>query len=274
MTRFSFSALITVLAFVLSPGTLADYVIEYQEDFSSDPRWITDQPSNYFPEVGVFHATTPNAQTRPGPTRYAGTLVEYDGRSLNLEFDIQPVDLQWSAAVAFGFFDRNLAVDTSEDIPDSHFLYIEIGRVDPGRYVSVRVRGESGAQQLDEAFNVISEGQWYHCVLEYLGGVDSINVTVTNKDTEAPVADLEISNVGGLPDTLDFLGFARDPRGECCPDCPGYSCSNEATAQLDNVCLRVSTPCPWDISGPYGVPDDTVNTYDLLALLAAWGACP
>ena len=35
-----------------------------------------------------------------------------------------------------------------------------------------------------------------------------------------------------------------------------------------------AAPCPWDISGAGGAPDDVVNLDDLLALLANWGPCP
>ncbi|MFQ5495007.1 MAG: hypothetical protein ACE5EX_06460 [Phycisphaerae bacterium] len=211
-------------------------IVEYSEDFSTDPGWITDQPGNYFwdPTTQTFHATTVNAQPGPSPTRYAYALINYDGGSMTLAFDMQPVDMQWSAGVQFGLFDSNLEASPFV-APDAHYVWVHPGRVDGGLHLSLGVRGGAGVAVVENLWNVYTEGTWYHCVVEYTVSTDEVVLTVTERDTGAPVGTLTIAGVGGLPSDLDYLGFARDPNGRDCPGASGYSCTNQATANLDDI---------------------------------------
>ncbi|MEE8154340.1 MAG: hypothetical protein V3T53_05210 [Phycisphaerales bacterium] len=247
----------------------------YWQDFSCDPEWITDQPDNYYwdSKTETFHATTENVPSReppPPPTRYAYTLVEYNGTSMRLEFDIQPTNLEWSAGVHFGLLDENLTAWYQAD-PDVHFVNVHMDHSDPGRNLHLGIQGGSGVFQQADLLNVLTDGILYHCVLEYVSSTDTVTLTVTDGNEGEPLK-LEITDVGGLPDDLDYLGFARDPIGADClpcpPGCGGFNCLAQATANLDNVQLLEVPACPGDLNG-----DGSVGASDLLILLAFWGPC-
>jgi len=234
---------------------------EYNQTFSSDPHWTTDQPGNYYWDAaaGAFHAQTNNAPPGapapppPPPTRYAYTTVDYNGGSFALEFDMQPVSLQWSAAVMFGLVDQTLSAWSAS----GHQVTVWMGLVDQGRHLTLSAKGLSEVEYAENLWNVISEGTWYHCVVRYDAASDELNLTVRNRGSGAQVGAITLNNLGGLPDNLDYLGFVRDPSGSTCPNAPGYGCSSTATALLDNVSLCVAEGSP-DQDGD-GVADDQDN---------------
>ncbi len=219
-----------------------DYVIEYSEDFSSDPGWTTDQPDNYFWDSGTqsYYAATSNSGPCYTPSRFAYKLIQYDGNSLRLELDFQPIDLQWSAGVAFGLFDNNLMLYGASPpaTPDAHYLHMHPGRSDAGRTIGFYARGNNGvAQAQNIGWNLIVDGTWYRSVIEYDTVTDTATLTITERDSTMYVDSVQLTGLGGLPPDLDYLGFARDPAGECCcgGSCSGYSCSSFATAYVDNI---------------------------------------
>ncbi len=237
----------TVLAMVLlllAAQAYGNYVVEYQEDFTSDPGWTTDQPANYYWDsgTGTYHATTENAPPGapapppPPPTRYAYTPVNYDGNSMKLTFDMQPTDTQWSAAVQFGLYNHVLAGwEQDPETAGARGVYVQLGRADGGIFLTLYVIDSNGIAQYDQVYNVYSDGTWFHFEMEYQCSIDEVVLVMTERDTGAPVATLQAAGFGGLPNTLDYLGFSRDPAGWNCPSAGGYSCTNEATAYLDNV---------------------------------------
>ena len=133
--------------------------VEYTENFSSDPHWVTDQPGNYFWDgaTGTYHATTRNAQPGSPPTRYAYKLVDYDGNSMRLEFDVRPTDIQWSAGVGFGLRDANLQGWDSAQA-EARWAYVFIGRADPGEEIGLYARGGNGLSQYRQSLNLLSDG--------------------------------------------------------------------------------------------------------------------
>ena len=158
---------------------------------------------------------------------------------MKLDFDINPVSLGWSAGVGIGLFDANLALYPGTNVPNPHNIFVHPGRSDGGLSMPLYVRGLNGIQHAEHiGWNIFSEGTWYHCIVQYDQGSDTASLTVTERSTGHLVGSAHVTNIGGLPADLDYLGFARDPAGDCCPVqgwCSGYSCSTSATALLDNV---------------------------------------
>lgn len=222
---------------------------EYVEDFSADPGWVTDQPANYYWDAAqsAFHATTSNCQPGTGPTRYAYRQVQFEGGSMRLEFDLQPVVLGWSAGVHFGLFDSFLRPAAQPpQWPARPHLDVHVGLVDSGRHLSLRVRGDNGGEQSENLWNVIADGQWYSFVVEYSAPADTVTMTARERSSGTIVGVIEFTGVGGLSPELDYLGFARDAVGSCCPPlgggCSGYDQNASATALVDNVRFTPSAP--------------------------------
>jgi hypothetical protein len=241
------------ITFAVCPNITSAFGPQYFSDFSSDPDWITDQPGNYYWDGSQqrFHATTDNAQPSTSPTRYAFTTVDYGGESIRLTFDIQLVQLELEAGVHFGLFDESLwiGVSAAPGSPDTNFFHVHPARRLNGDLVwTLRVRGLNGIEHVEQiGLNLYSEGLWYRCAMTFDSSADSASLTITERDSGDFIGAASVSNIGGLPNDLDFLGFARDPVGHCCPPV-GSGCSEPAwcvgagTAYLDNVRLSQLLP--------------------------------
>lgn len=235
-----FEKIVSTFSFGAVTGLSSRDRVIYSTDFSSDPKWTTDQPQNYFWDSGTqtYHVTTPNANPGYSPSRYAYTKVDFNGGSMKLEFDMKPTDLQWSAGFAFGLFDKNFSIFPQEG-KDVRYIHVHPGLVDQGRHLGFYVRGKNGIQYSENLWDVLSENNWYRVVIEYDSVSDTVTLTTSDRNTGTAVGTMQISNIGGLPEDLDYLGFARDPVGDCCTTtgCPGFSCSSVATGYIDNVIL-------------------------------------
>ncbi len=86
--------------------------IIYQSDFSTDPAWMTDQPSNYYwnQTAGTYHAKVENNAPGHRPNRYSYKAVTWTGDSLELKWDVKITRMDWSGGVCFGLFDEDLAL--------------------------------------------------------------------------------------------------------------------------------------------------------------------
>ncbi|MDD5110634.1 MAG: hypothetical protein PHI63_05500 [Patescibacteria group bacterium] len=214
----------------------------YTTDFTTDPHWTTDQPSNYFWDstAKAFSAKVLNAGV--WPSRFAYTQVDFGGGSVELEFNLKFANLDLSSALSFGLFNSDRSVHNT-DRPSARGFFFKFGRNDQGKAIQLVVIGGSEVERVATLFDGITPGTWYHVVLEYESTVDQATCLVTNRDTAAVIANLQLGNIGGLPADLDFLGFARDPMGSCCPNnCgTGYTCSASASGLIDDIIL--STPC-------------------------------
>ncbi len=218
----------------------------YVDAFSLDPGWVTDQPVNYYWDIAQesFHATTANAQPSQSPTRYAYRPVDYNGESIRLTFDIQLVQLEVEAGVHFGLFDENLMIGALPGSTDVNFLHVHPARRLNGDLIwTLRVIGSNGMQHVEHiGLNSYSEGVWYRCTMTFDAAADLASLQITERDSGALVGTASVSNIGGLPTDLDFLGFARDPAGNCCaPVGAGCTepawCAGSGTAIVDNVTL-------------------------------------
>lgn len=254
MQRLLLSAITTLgmALLLLRPVEARGQGILLHEDFSVDPSWITDQPADYFWDAagGFFHAVTDNAQPAASPTRYAYTLVNYEGQSIRLEFDLELSQLDLEAGVHFGLFDSSLRM--SYDVhssPDTKFLHVHPARDLNGDLIlSLRVRGLNGIERVQHiGSNFYSERVWYHFVVTYNAALDVVALVVTQRDSGEFVGQATIGNIGGLPNNLDYLGFVRDPAGNCCTPVgsgcgePAW-CIGAAHANLDNVVLSELSP--------------------------------
>lgn len=148
------------------------------------------------------------------------------------------MDLQSSAGVHFGLYDERL-VSAGNTPPDVHYINAHVGLVDSGVHFSLYLRGQTGVIQTPQVWNVINVGTTYHCVLAYDAATDAATLSAEVASTGTVVANVEATHVGGLPDDLDYLGFARDPVGDCCPPfgpgCSGFNPMSSAAVLVDNL---------------------------------------
>lgn len=235
-----------LLVSVHAGDTLAqNLVLKYATDFSSDPAWVTDQAENYYwdSESETYHARTENSPPGPPPTRFAYTTVDYQGGAFLVEFDTRPIDIQWSAGVGFGLYDSTFTTWEGGP-PNAQFAHVFIGAADAGVALQVTARGNNGLFRYDQDWNLLSNGTWYRFRFEYDSKADILTMTASVRDTAAIVTVQQVDGLGGFSSSLNRLGFARDPIGECChTGCSGFGCWANATIAIDNVTFYSADDC-------------------------------
>ena len=83
----------------------------YQTDFSSDPGWTTDRPSDYYWDATgqCLHFTVRNEiPSGTHPNRYFYTVLPHAVPSFTITWDEKVTQDMWSANVRFGIYDSQL----------------------------------------------------------------------------------------------------------------------------------------------------------------------
>jgi hypothetical protein len=86
----------------------ADWEVVYQTDFSSDPDWTTNSPSNmnWDPVSQRYHLQSTN-----GSGQYAYKLLPITTISTcKLEYDIETIHLDWASGPIFGLGDSDMDI--------------------------------------------------------------------------------------------------------------------------------------------------------------------
>ena len=102
--KFLIYLFIAVCLLVIVPPLHADgnqqVNVIYQSAFSTDPRWITNNPSSDYwdPTVGMYHFSI-----EPSTGAYAYTGVNYNGGSFTLEYDVILNRIDDGATFRLGF---------------------------------------------------------------------------------------------------------------------------------------------------------------------------
>ena len=102
--KFLIYLFIAACLLVIVPPLQADgnqqVKVIYQSTFSTDPRWITNNPSiDYWdPTMGVYHFSI-----QPSTGAYAYTEVNYDGGPFTLEYDVMLTRIDDGATFRLGF---------------------------------------------------------------------------------------------------------------------------------------------------------------------------
>ena len=213
--------------------------VVYQTDFSSDPGWITDQPSNYYWDqtAGTYHAKVENNAPAYRPNRYFYTPVTWTGGSFDLQVEVKMTRIDWSAGLCFGMFDENLSLLTG-----SQAMYLLLGNVDRGHVLSLYVLGATGPALETTPGGAYGSSAWYTCKISYNADAGTVSLRVANRDSGSEVWSATCSIPGGFTRPLTRLGGSRCGVGEA-----GYGGIDRwavAEAEIDNVVLKQAGAAP------------------------------
>lgn len=120
------AVLFAALAFLPAFATAAtEKNVLYSTDFSSSPKWITNNPTRYYwdPQKEMYHYTMEG-----GTGGYSYIPVEYDGQSFTLEYDLLPVRTDKDSAFRFGLGSTEMDV-TRGTVVLSLFEYSKYGKL-------------------------------------------------------------------------------------------------------------------------------------------------
>lgn len=219
--------------FVFCLPAFAD-TVPYSTDFSTDPGWTTDQPSNYYwdsaGESYFMHAIN----TYPGynPNRYAGRTLPQPVDSFELQWDVKVTQCDWSSGLYFGVWDSSLQGSSSQG---GESIRAVIGRADQGRFFNFEVTANGSGVASSVYPGWLLDTQ-YTFKISYDSEVQVANLSVLET-----VSAQEIWNStllvpgGGFTRDLQFLGSNLGMVGMY--GYSGLSSSAAINANIDNVQL-------------------------------------
>lgn len=176
-------------------------VAPYEENFDSDPGWITNNPSNYYVTEGELHGHGVNDSyeycTVPLSSHHGDFVLEWDSFSDQCD---------WSSGVAFGLFgcDRRFTWWDPLD-PAPQYVHAVYGHNDGGYHVALWLCDDSGSVMETPEQNVGFIDTWLHNTLTFNGsGTVSLAVSV---GTDV-LANFELTGVSGFDESLCQLGMS------------------------------------------------------------------
>jgi hypothetical protein len=226
-------------AFVFILGAFANCALAetwstvYQTDFSTNPGWTTNAPSNMYWDStgGRYHL-----QNTDSANQYTYVLLPTSSR-YKLEFDLMATRNDWAGDIRLGLGDSTMGVPES----NCDAIAVDYWKGDLGNGTLVRYHhsgggggdvpaGGSGYQFLHE-LNV-----WYHNVLTYdsaAGG--SISWQATRVSDGTLMANVSASGVGS------FSGIDRIYSSDIGDT---YAPGSTGAGYIDNIVVSTSEPAP------------------------------
>jgi len=202
-----------------------NWQIVYQTDFSSDPGWITNEPSRYYWDSSdqTFFANQFNIN---GGGCYAYRNVTHRGEdSFRLEWDMIVNSIDYAAALSFGLY----ASDLQADAPPANYAQVILGSEDRGLMAFLAWANPTtygGSLPVQFSLNT-----WYHIVMEYDAAAHTIKADVTMRDTARHFTTLSATNVGPFATDMGCLGSSNVRSGNF--QCPGH----QSFGKFDNIIL-------------------------------------
>lgn len=242
--KWYFVVMVCLLGCLCPPGFAETTV--YCTDFSTNPGWETDQPSNHYWDSTNhwYHVRAENNPPGyPGPTtyqpnRYAGILLPEALGGFRLRWDTQITHSEWSAGIDFGVFDSQMTFRPQY----GQGINAGMSWTDQGNSLFLNVSGAGGFNNLSTepmGGDFWQTGVWYRSYLTYNPATNLVELRFTDRTTGALLwtAGLTVPG-GGFSRELIFLGNSRYG----CVDLEGGAFGLNPYAadegNIDNVSLR------------------------------------
>ena len=219
----------------------------YSTDFSTDPGWMTDQPSTHYWDSAnqwYYVRAENNPPGFPGPTtyqpnRYAGILLPEAVNGFHMRWDTQVTYSEWSGGIDFGVFDSQMAVIGRGG---SQGITVGMSWTDPGNSLFLHISGVDGvANASTEAVggDFWQVGDWYRSYLSYDPWMNLVDLVVTDRATGISIWNASLAVPGGrFNRELIFLGNTRYGVVDLEGGVFGLNPYAVAVANIDNVSLE------------------------------------
>jgi hypothetical protein len=221
-------SLLIMMLMVLAIPAVA---VNYSEDFSSDPGWITDQPSNYYwdAESQSYHIRAENLAPGYKPSRYSYKLLDEGVSSFTLQWDIQMTQCDWSAGLPFGIYDNQLG----DWYGVSDFVEVHPVVADGGRFWAMTLSAGGEYRETSSPYDW-SFSEAYTCKIVYDSDLLNVSVQIKNGEDQIWASNLSVPGTGFNND-LKYLGSSRNGVGDYGYN--GFSSSAVSEGYIDNVYL-------------------------------------
>jgi len=224
-----------LLAMQIRTAEAMSWQVVYQTDFSSDPGWTTNDPTNMYwdSSAQAYHIEASQESSSNGYVNYNLALLPQSFNYVDFQFDIKPIRLDYAGYAFLGLGNPSNSAFTGPTV------YASYGHGDGGNGVQVVERDSTGALQASGntyGYAVLSVlGDWYHNDV-FIDNVDhTVSWTCTNLTTGQVFPTQVLNDVGPL-DGMDELYYSA--LGDT------YAPGATGEALIDNVEVEVATPEP------------------------------
>ncbi|HON81943.1 MAG TPA: hypothetical protein PLN56_06655 [Methanoregulaceae archaeon] len=234
---FCFFMGIFSLLLLLQPSVAADVrVTIYETDFSTDPGWITNNPSHYYWDVQkeAYHF-----QTEGGTNGYSFVPVGYQHGSFTLEYDLLICSISKNGAVRFGMTSADMDLSKGANV-FGVFSYGQYGRImairviDQNNHLHEKTSQHNSycGNQPNCVTKQYEENITYRVAIRYNEELTQADIEVTNKDT----GELLWGYFVPIGTELHYLNrLAITTKGD-------YLVGNTAEGYIDNIVLYTYVP--------------------------------
>jgi hypothetical protein len=192
--------IIAVLFLVYLNNAKAQWTLVYEEDFSSDPEWVTNNPSSCYWNSAEenYYAYLENHWNGTGT--YAVKEIMPVNNSFRYIFDIKISSVEYSSGVTLGLFDSDIQVYYPS------CSVVDFSYVDAGNVVSLTSCLSNGNSPYQTDPIQWSTGLWYHIETEYNASTATVQCEISQ---DGSVVSNLINNLDGTFAGLTNIGLSR-----------------------------------------------------------------
>ncbi len=197
---------------LMSMPVYAGWKLQYETDFSTNPKWETNNPTNYYWDNGTksFYL-----KVSPGSSSYVTIKIPWNDNGIKTEFDLRIMSVQSYGNINFGFMDEN------RNHKGPNVLYALYG-IDIAQHIQFRAILDPTNPHVRGIYYNYGSGKWYHHNLEYKNDTKTSILEIWDSDSKV-ITNMSIKGVP-LP-KMENLGTSII----------GFSGGLTSTAYLDNV---------------------------------------
>jgi len=227
---------VTMFAFLFCLPAFAN-TAPYSTDFSTDPGWVTDQPSNYYQDTAsqTYHVQPEHQYPGYTPSRYAYKLLPDAVGSFELQWDTILTRCDWSISIPFGIYDSSLTRYAIDPDPLGQYVLGLAGNPDAGHLWALIVSGADGYAEYPGG-GTWNFDTWYACKLSYNASTYMSSFEVWERESGSSVWSASVAVPGGFTNDLMYLGSSSSGIGDD-GQYRGISPSAVAEGNIDNVQL-------------------------------------
>jgi hypothetical protein len=277
---FAFMLIASAFIFVPPVGAIEEKVILYETDFSTDPGFITNNPSYYYWDVanGAYHF-----EAEGGTNGYSYVPVGYDGGPFVLEYDVTINSMKADSAVRFGVTGSEMDISRGTIVlgdfdSNTYGEIISLRVIDPNNHLYEKnSRADSYCGDQTNCYTKeFALNTTYRVMIRYNDQMNQADIKVTEKAT----GELVWGYFVGISNDLYSLNrLAITTKGD-------YLTGNTAIGSIDNVVFstfRTVTPTPTTVpttapttasptSTPTPTPTPTKSPAGSAVIIAAFAA--
>ncbi|MBC8469253.1 MAG: hypothetical protein H8D56_07255 [Planctomycetes bacterium] len=191
---------------ILTPVN-ASWTTVYQEDFSSDPGWTTNDPDHYFWDI-LPQAYYQKSIDASHEYSYKMLPSLQAGMRWRLEYDLFPAKFDWASDARLSFADSDLITWDGAGI-NPQYITVNFAKVDPGYIPYIKwVTSEGNIGGKEYLSHPFTPGIWYDILLDYDPATGNLYTLMKERDTATLLLEDTLLVTGTFTSGIDRLAMS------------------------------------------------------------------